>query len=312
MKVRRAGLLRPAAVSEPWQGSIDVDKSTGFGRTWRGKLNPNPWDAVYAQADAYRERFERDGTALTRDEAAALCRLVAPLWDPDPDEAERFAAVRRFSYQSERTGRTCFNPETISDMLTAFEAEHAGEPPIEILGEPWERYLALRFLQRLVSEDLISFPNATIRELIARAVPILERERPVTRPRGRHNPAVNDRRDMNIRGCIEALEGCGLLVTSSEGDSLAGALAEALGVSERTIRKVWEGWPLRAPFVNDEMPAELRMRESLTRRPRNSDPEKPPTIAPGVRCARCGKAGKVPVYRAREGGTRLCTDCLEW
>ena len=284
-----------------------MSESTGFfGR----KLNPNPWNAVYAQGAAYRERFERDGTALTRDEAAALCRLVAPLlWDPDPDEAERFAAVRRFSYMSERTGRTCLNPEAISDMLTAFEAEHAGVwAPNPIFGdplgkpEPWERYLALRFLQRLVSEDLVSFPNAKIPELIARAVPILERERPVTRPRGRHNPAVNDRRDMFIRGCIEALEGCGLPVTSSEGDSLAGALAEALGVSERTIRKVWEGWQLRAPFVNDEMPAELRMRESLIRRPREY-------FAVGLRCAGCGRAGRVPKFRAGEGGSRLCLSC---
>ena len=283
-----------------------MDKSTGFGRTWRGKLNPNPnpWDAVDAQAAAYRERFERDGTALTREEAAALCRLVAPLWDlePDPDKAERFAAVRRFSYKSERTGRTCFNVECISDMLAAFEAEHAGEPPIEILGVPWERYYALRFLQRLVNEDLISFPNATIRVLIARAVPVLDRERPVTRPCGRHNPAVNDRRDMNIRAALEALEGCGLPVTSGEGDSLAGVLAEALGVSEHTIRKVWEGWQLREPCVNDEMPAELRMRESLIRRPREY-------FAVSVPCADCGRAGRVPKFRADKGGSRLCLSC---
>ena len=313
MKVRRAGFTaRTRRGVGTLQGRIDVNESTGFGRTWRGKLNPNPWDAVCAQAAAYRERFECDGTALTRDEAAALYKLVAPLCDPepDPDQAERSAAVRRFSYKSERTGRVCLNPEAISDMLTAFEAEHAGEPPIEILGDPWERYLALRFLQRLVNEDLISYPNATIRELIARAVPILDRERPVTRPRGRHNPVINDGRDLFIRWCIEALEGCGLPVTTRGGDSLAGALAEALQVSERTIRKVWEGWQLREPCVNDGAPAEFRMRESLIRRER-SDPEKPP-IAPGVRCARCDKAGQVPVYRAREGGTGLCTDCEEW
>ena len=318
-----------------------MDKSTGFfGRTWRGKLNPNPWDAVYAQAAAYRERFERDGTALTREEAAALYRLVAPLRDPDPDEAERFAAVRRFSrlsphigrtyfnverisgsgllvaFEAEHageppnTGRTYFNPKAISDMLTAFEmlaaleAKHAGEPPIEILGilgEPWERYFALKFLQLLVSEDLISYPDATIRKLIARAVPIL-RERPVTRPPGRHNPAVNDRRDMFIRGCIAVLEGRGLPVTSSGGDSLAGALAEAFGVSEHTIRKVWEGWQLREPCVNDEAPAGLRMCESLIRRRREY-------FAVSVPCADCGRAGRVPKFRADKGGSRLCLSC---
>ena len=290
-----------------------MGESTGFGRTWSGKLrlHRGPWDAFLTQAAAYRERFEHDGTALTQDKAVEAYRLVAPLYDRDPDKAERDAAVRRFSYVSPHTGRICFNPETISDMLTAFEAEHAGEPPIEILGEPWERYLALTFLQHLVSEDLISFPNATLRECIARAVPILARERPVTRPRGRHNPAINDRRDLLIRCCIEALEGCGLPVTSGgAGGSLAGALAEVLDLPERTIRKVWEGWQLRKPCVNAAMPDELRMRENLIRRER-SDAGKPP-IAPGVRCAQCGETGKVPLYRAREGGTCLCTDCLEW
>ena len=336
--MRRAGFTaRTRRGVGTLQGRIDVNESTGFPcRTWSG----NPWDAFLSQAAAYRERFEHDGTALTRDEAATLYRL-APRWDPDPDEAERSAAVLRFSKVSPNTGRTYFNverisgllvafdaehvgepsntgrpcldPEKISDMLTAFEAEHAGEPPIiEILAEPWERYLALRFLQRIINEDLISYPNAAIRELIARAVPILARERPVTRPRGRHNPVLNDRRDLLIRSCIEALEGCGLPVTTRGGDSLAGALAEALPVpvSERTIRKVWEGWQLRKPCVNDGAPAEFRMRESLIRRER-SDPEKPP-IAPGVRCARCDKPGQVPVYRAREGGTGLCTDCEGW
>ena len=300
-----------------------MGESTGFfGRTWSGKLalrDADPWDAVYAQAAAYRERFDLDGTALTREEAAALYRLVAPLCDPapDPDKAERSAAVRRFSCFSPHIGRTYFNVEHISGLLVAFEAEHAGEwapNPIfgDPLGEPWERYFALRFLQLLVSEDLISFPDATIRELIARAVPILERERPVTRPRGRHNPAVNDGRDLFIRAALEALEGCGLPVTTRGGDSLAGVLAEALKVSERTIKTVWERWPLREHDVNDEMPAEFRMPESLTRRPRErSEPEKPP-IALDVRCARCGKAGKVPVYRTREGGTGQCTDCLPW
>ena len=282
-----------------------MGESTGFGRTWSGNLRLDPWDALLAQAAAYRERFERAGTALTQDEAVEAYRLVAPLCDrdPDPDEAERAAAVRRFSQVSPHTGRRCFNVETIRDMLTAFEAEHAGERPIEILAEPWERYLALRFLQRLVSEDLISFPNATIRECIARAVPILARERPVTRPRGRHNPAINDGRDLFIRSCIEALEGCGLPVTSGAGDSLAGALAEAFQVSESTIRKVWKEWQLREPCVNDAMPAGFRMPERLIRRPREY-------FAVDVRCADCGKTGKVPKHRARKGESRVCLRCL--
>ena len=283
-----------------------MGESTGFGRTWRGnlRLNLGPWDAFLAQAAAYRERFERDETALTQDEAVEAYRLVAPLYDrdPDPDKAERYACVRRFSYKSERTGRICFNVETIRDMLTAFEAEHAGEPPIEILGERWKRYLALRFLQRLVNEDLVTYPNATLRECIARAVPILDRERPVTRPRGRHNPAINDGRDLSIRCCIEALEGCGLPVTSGDDGSLAGALAEVLDLPERTIRKVWEGWQLREPCVNDTAPAEYRLPERLIRRPREY-------FAVGLRCAGCDRAGRVPKFRAGEDGSRLCLSC---
>ena len=253
-----------------------MGESTGFG----------------AQAAAYRERFEHDGAALTQDEAVEAYRLVAPLYDqdPDPDKAERYAAVRRFS-----------NPETISDMLTAFEAEHAGgvavRAPDSILGEPWERYLALTFLQLLVNGD-----SLLDLDFITRARAILARERPVTRPPGRHNPAINDRRDLFIRCCIEALEGCGLPVTSGGGDSLAGALAEVLDLPERTIRKVWEGWQLRKPCVNDAMPAGFRMPERLIRRPREY-------FAIGLRCAGCGRAGRVPKFRARKGRSRLCLSC---
>ena len=276
-----------------------MSESTGF-RAWRPKAI---YDAFAAEADKYRKRFEGGETALTQDEAVEAYRLVAPLCDPDPDpdKAEKYAAVRRFSYKSERTGRVYLNAESISNMLTAFEAEHAGEPPIGILGEPWERYYGLKCLDLLVSEDLGSFPNATFRELIARACPILDRERPVTRPRGRYNAAINDGRDLFIRWCIEALEGCGLPVTARDGGSLAEALAEVLGVSESAIRKVWEGWQLREPCVNDTAPDDLRMRESLIRRPREY-------FAVGVRCADCGQAGKVPKYRAG-GGSRLCLLC---
>ena len=277
-----------------------MGKSTGF----RARRPEAIYDAFVAKADKYRKRFEGGETALTQDEAIEAYRLVAPLCDPDPDpdKAEKSAAVRRFSYMSERTGRLCLNAESISDMLTAFEAEHAGEPPIEILGGPWERYYGLKFLELLVvREDLVSYPDATFRELIARACPILDRERPVTRPRGRYNAAINDGRDLFIRCCIEALEGCGLPVTARDGGSLAEALAEVLGVSESTIRKVWEGWRLREPWVNDTAPDDHRMRESLIRRPREY-------FAVGVRCADCGQAGKVPKYRAG-GGSRLCLLC---
>ena len=264
-----------------------------------------PKAAFSAQAAAYRERFKRDGTALTRAEAAAAYRLVAPLCNPnpDPDRDEYRAVVFRFSRKAPRTGRIYLNMETISNILTAFEAEHAGNPSRGIK-PPWERYFALRFLQLLVCEKLTltKYPRRDLRELITRAVPILDRERPVTRPRGRDNPATNQGRDMFIAMYLEALEGYGLPVTSSGGDSLAGALSEAIGVSERTIRKVWAENPLRDPDLNDEMPADLRMPESLVRRPREY-------FAVGLRCAGCGRAGRVPKFRAGKGESRLCLSC---
>ena len=303
MKVRRAGATRPVAVS--WtlgREYIDVSKPNGFsGRTWRG-----PWDAFLAQAAAYRERFERDGPALTYAEAVQACRLVAPLCDRDldPDEAERAAAVRRFSYQSPDTGRICFNEENIGWMLTAFEAEHAcgvkARAADSILADKWERYFALRFLRLLVSEDLVSALDSVIFGWMVRAVPILAREEPLRRPPGRYNRAINDGRDLCIRACIEALFGCGLPVTASGGDSLAGAVAAALRVPERTIRKVWERWALRDYTVNEAAPAELRLR--ALRRSREY-------FAVDVRCADCGETGKVPKFRSRKGFSRLCTDC---
>ena len=47
-------------------------------------------------------------------------------------------------------------------------------------------------------------------------------------------------RDAFVLWCLRALLGCGLDVTSGEGDSLAGAMARALPISVRTIRRIWE------------------------------------------------------------------------
>ena len=111
---------------------------------------------------------------------------------------------------------------------------------------------------------------------------------------------------------LQELSGCGLDVTSLEGESLAGALAEAIDVPESTIAKVWENSPLRSSQLNDALPAELRMAESRRpRRPRNSE-KKPPDVpyAPDRKCAKCGKAGKVPLQRLAAFGNRArCVDC---
>ena len=265
--------------------------------------------AFRKQVHAYSERFERAGTALTQDEAVEAYRLVAPLCNqsPDPDEAEYRAVMLRHTYRDPGTGRLCLAVELIEHLLASFKAEHDGVGPVlEILADPWERYFRLKCLQLLVKEDevLAPYPDATIRALIARALPILDRKRPVTRPRGRYNPAIREGRDMFIGMCLEKFAGCGLPVTArGGGDSLAGAMADALEVKEGTIRKVWRESPLRDSQFNGELPAELRMRESLTRTPREY-------FAVDVRCADCGQAGKVPKHRAGKGESRVCLRCL--
>ena len=122
----------------------------------------------------------------------------------------------------------------------------------------------------------------------------LKAEGAAKRPRGKHDPLYSIGRDMLVGHALLSLSGCGMRVTArDENPCLARAMAVASGIPYRAIKRAWERYPLRA------------------RHARNPDPEKPP-IAPGVQCAKCGKAGKVPVYRTREGGGRLCTDCCEW
>ena len=267
-----------------------------------------PLDGAAIEADfqraaaQYRERFEQDGIALTREEAVEAYKLVAPLCNSSPDR-DKFGCVR----PDPVTGAKILIVENVCAILTAFESEHAGEdvPADSPLKDPWERYFALLALQLLAREELAPYPRPPIyahvaRNLLTRAVSILERERPLKRPRGRHNPAVRRLRDLMICWYLEALAGCGLLVTSSKGPSLSGALAEALGVEERTIRNVWGRCPWRDGPGNDALPPELRMPESLIRRPREY-------FAVGVPCAQCGAVGKVPKFRA--DGSRLCLGC---
>ena len=124
---------------------------------------------------------------------------------------------------------------------------------------------------------------------------------------------------------LRKLGGCGLPVTSRRGDSLAGALADVLGMNKRTIRDVWEEDLSRSRQFIDALPPDLRgilaERTGFIRHSRKAAadaaadaPPDPalPNIIPDVQCAKCGKAGKVPMYRTLEGGSGLCTDCREW
>ena len=111
-----------------------------------------------------------------------------------------------------------------------------------------------------------------------------ERERLDTVPldpdsprRGR--PHTSRFRDYEIAELIRRLEGRGLPVTTAGGESIAGVLAEALGLSESTIAKIWEKASNR--------PAKLSRERT-------------------VPCVRCGTP--IPKFQARRNGPQ-CPAC---
>ena len=297
----------------------------------------------HKQRNEYRRRFKEDGIALTRDEAVEAYRLMAPLYAPDmtDEEAELQAVVHAITAPCFKTGRLVFREPAVEAIVEGFERMIAeggttlylkweGEAEarkasswdrfvtykaLEHFVEVWSRFLACNALEHcaevwLGCQSLGDWIFVEPPGIFDRAKIILA-EVSVTRPRGRHNPMLTLQRNPYIAIMLLELEGCGLPVTARGGNSLAGALAKAIDVDERTIRDVWNECPLRESRLNGVLPAERRLPESLIRRER-PDPTGKPPIAPGVRCAQCDKAGKVPVYRALKGGTGLCTDCKEW
>ena len=95
----------------------------------------------------------------------------------------------------------------------------------------------------------------------------------------RGRPRTFQFRDYEIAELIHRLEHFGLPVTSAGGESIAGVLAEALGIPESTIAKVWEKASNR--------PMKL-LRERT------------------VPCVRCG--APIPKFQARRNGPR-CPVC---
>ena len=295
-----------------------MDKSTGspslaqlfWGRTFQELVDAlAPFRKL---RDEYRRRFKEDGIALTQDEAVEAYKLVAPLYAPDmtDEEAALYAVLEAIAFPCLETGEFVFREPAVKAFLEGFErmiAEGSDALYIRHLGEtearkvdPWTRFIAyeaLGFFSAVLSACRIT--EGEMGSDFVRAQAILAKLT-VTRPRGPHDPRLTLRRNGYIVAMLAKLGGCGLDVTSLEGDSLAGALAEAIDVPERTIRKVWEEDPSRSSQFIDALPAELRIPESLIRRPREY-------FAPGVQCAQCGVVGKVPKFRAH--GSRLCLGC---
>ena len=277
----------------------------------------------------YRRRYEKDNIALTQDEAVEAYKLVAPLYAPHmtKEEAALQAVRHAIAFPCFETGGFGFRGPAVEAILEGFERmiakssqtlhiRHQGETEAREV-DPWSRFVdyeALKHFVGLMDADprapRIRVVDGDRDSLLDRAQAILAKQI-VTRPRGRYDPRLTLRRDNYIVKMLQELSGCGLDVTSLEGESLAGALAEAIDVPESIIAKVWENSPLRSSQLNDAVPPELRMPESLRRRPRNSA-ETPLDVscAPGVQCAKCGKAGKVPLQRLATFGKRArCVDC---
>ena len=282
----------------------------------------------------YRRRYEKDNIALTQDEAVEAYKLVAPLYAPDmtKEEAALQAVLNAIAFSCFETGGFGFRGPAVEAILEGFERmiaegsqtlhiRHQGETEAREV-DPWSRFVAYEALKHFVGlmdaeqrardadprAPRIRVVDGDRDSLLDRAQAILANKLPVTRPRGRYDPRLTLRRNAYIVAMLAELGGCGLKVTSSkvtslEGESLAGALAEAIDVSESVIAKVWKDTTLRSRQLYDALPPDQRIPESLIRDSRE-------LYAPGVPCVQCGAVGKVPKYRAPGSGLScLCTDC---
>ena len=312
--------------------STDSASLAHMAAPWFGERTPQELLAALVPfcrfRNEYRRRFEEDGIALTQDEAVEAYKLVAPLYAPHmtDEEAARQAAMNAIACRLE-SGEIVFRGPAVEAILEGFERmiaegsqtlhiRHHGEAEARKV-DSWDRFVDYEALKYFVDE-VLSDDRSRIRivdeppRALERAQAILAANKlTVTRPRGRE-ATQNLRRDNYIVTMLQKLSGRGLDVTSLEGESLAGALAEAIDVPESTIAKVWENSPLRSSQLNDALPAELRIPESLIRRRRRDSAKKPPPVQfpPDVQCAKCGKAGKVPLQRLATFGNRArCVDC---
>ena len=187
------------------------------------------------QACIYRERFENDDIALSRDEAVEAYRLVAPLisTSQDPIVYSRMMVSRPLD-----TGGLALDPGAVETLLHEHEDDACFEGK-----EPWDRYITYEALVRSVEcmerKERTEALDPDWRWLRDQCRAALER-RPVTRPRGgRLDPRIRELRDALVSAYLQLFDGCGLTVTSRNGVSLASAMAEATDIPETTIDSIW-------------------------------------------------------------------------
>ena len=187
-------------------------------------------------ASHYRERFENDGITLSHDEAVEAYRLVSSLISAsqEPTVYSRMMVSRLLD-----TGGLALDPYVVERLLHEHEDDACFERK-----EAWDRYITHEALVRSVEymdrKERTEALDPDWRWLRDQCRDVLER-RPVTRPRGgRLDPRIRELRDALVTTYLQLLDGCGLTVTSRNGVSLAEAMAEATGIFEDTIEKVWE------------------------------------------------------------------------
>ena len=191
----------------------------------------------------YKQRFEREGKALSFIEAVDLFRLY-----PRIDPASSIALSNASLVDSCITDGK-FN-ERVLDLLEVLLTPEEEQDEKQLDEKPaWNRYRAQAALDVIASKDSSELsivgttPDGSEHELsLADAMRRFPR---VSRPRGPHDPRANMLRDVAVCYVLRELEGCGLLVTSDTGERLAGALAEAWGIPESTIANIWRDDPTR-------------------------------------------------------------------
>ena len=191
--------------------STDSASLAHMAAPWFGERTPQELLAALVPfrglCNEYRRRFEKDGIALTQDEAVEAYKLVAPLYAPDMTDKEEEAALQAdmnaIACRLE-SGEIVFRGPAVEEILEGFEGMIAkGSDALyitEARGEEdsWSRFVAYKAIEHFV--DVLSDDRSRIRIIdeppraLERAQAILAKLT-VTRPRGRYDARLTLRRN---------------------------------------------------------------------------------------------------------------------
>ena len=251
------------------KGYVDIDGTTGgpslahmailYGAQTEQELNAT-LDAFYTRCGEFRTRYENKSVSLSFDEALEAFALVAPLFEKSGSDFDEIRAViNAICFPCFVTGGFGFRMRAVEAILEGFEREiaegvevlhlqHDGEEGVRLCSS-WDRFVAYRALVYFVG--IMSRYESAGNSLDGEEQLFLERAqeiwcaRSVNRPRGRYDPRRSIVQNTAVYTCLQALANCGLPVTSLEGDSLAGAMADTTGIPVHTICDAWRDVELR-------------------------------------------------------------------